>query len=111
MSPTEPLKIWGEDRKPLKNKPRKIDAVIREFVREMGMEEIYQIGIIEGVLEDIFDKRMMEIIEIESFAYGVLTINVALGSWRSEMFFRREKLKDEINGKLGKILIKEVKIR
>lgn len=95
----------------MRSKPRKIDAVIKEFVREMGMEDIYQTGVIEGVIEEIFDKRMMEIIEIESFAYSILTIKVSVASWRSEMFFRREKLKDEINGKLGKILIKEVKIR
>ncbi len=93
------------------NNEKSIQSVIDSLVKDLGWQDDLDRENIRNVWEEVAGKTISTKASVNEFKNGILEIITESPTWRSELFIRRGNLKDSINEKLGKNLVREVIVK
>jgi predicted nucleic acid-binding Zn ribbon protein len=86
----------------------KISDVMSLLVKELGLtkpvEEFNAVQIWSGVVGE----HIAKVSEVEKILHGVLYVKVKNSAWRSELNFKKTDIRQQLNGKIGKELVKDI---
>ena len=86
-----------------------INGAIKGFIKKAGLEKpILQQGAL-GIWEGVVGKRIAENTEPVSVEHGVLIVKTKTAVWRQELQFQKDKIKKNLNNKLTKNIIKDIR--
>lgn len=97
---------------PLKHKAVPLSELLKGFTRTRGIDESIKKASIPQVWASVVgpsagkackDVRMLE--------NGVLRVTVESSVWRNEIFLRRDDLRQKMNEKLGRTMVKGIELR
>ena len=83
---------------------------IDAYLREIGMRERVRV---EGVIAEwgrIMGMAIAEPTERVWYKEGVLYVKISSPVWKNELSLAKGKIRDMVNGELGEVIVKEVRI-
>jgi len=97
----------------IKKRDKKIEEVLGVFLR--GNDRV-NIGIWSLKIEEVYQKLMGDFVakyteKIKLNKDGVLYIHINSSPLKSELFLKREQLKENLNHEMGSEVIKEIRLK
>ena len=86
-----------------------IKEALNKFFEDKNYEEKIKLGYLHEYWEDIVGKEITKATEIIKVKKDILYIKTSNPAWRTELSFRKEKIKEELLEKDNNIKIKDIK--
>jgi predicted nucleic acid-binding Zn ribbon protein len=92
----------------LSHNPKRVDSLIEEVLRRLGLENEYYESIIREKWTEIAGTTCARACKSLSFYNGRLIIEVENSTWRTELRLRKDTIKAQLNKIIGKNIIFEL---
>ena len=92
----------------LSGEPKSIKEILNEFAKSHGLEDKLQQAKIPEVWNKVVDNKISNISKIIKFAQGTLIVSINSPTWRYELNLRKQRLRSDLNKKLGEEIVKEI---
>ncbi|MDQ1267327.1 MAG: hypothetical protein QG635_2481 [Bacteroidota bacterium] len=93
------------------NKPQSLSGALEDVIRTLGLEDDVLEERIKQAWTDIVGEKISEIAKVKKFEKGKLIITTESSTWRAELTLRRDKLREDINKKIGKLGVTDIIVR
>ncbi|MCS6965948.1 MAG: DUF721 domain-containing protein [Candidatus Kapabacteria bacterium] len=95
----------------METEPRQLGELIRQFLREQGMEELLWSARLPQIWANVVGNPAARVSHIRSFTQGELVVEVTVPAWRVELRLRAEELRRRLNEQLGAEYVRKLVIR
>ena len=86
-----------------------LKKVIKEAVRETGIDKALKQESAVFLWKDIVGKTVSAVTEAKKVENGVLLIKTQSPTWRQELYIQKKEILNKINKKIGSSAIKEIR--
>ena len=93
------------------NAPVSIGGALQEALQAQGLGFLLHEDKLRRRWSEVMGDRAAGMTELDSFKDFVLSIRVADASWRNELHFQRDAIRNKANEVLGTALVKDVRLR
>ncbi|MFZ1979128.1 MAG: DUF721 domain-containing protein [Bacteroidota bacterium] len=90
---------------------KSIDAVLRELIASLGIEEKLQEYDAVNRWNEIMGEQIAKSSNAVSIKQGILHVHVQSGPWRNELTIRKKEIIDKINASIGSDIVKDIKFQ
>lgn len=92
-------------------KIKKINAVIKEVIKEYGLEEKLKDTSVLNLWAEIVGERIAKISKATRIKNGKLTVSVDNPTWRNELIFLKQEIINKINNRFKEEIVKDIIFR
>jgi len=91
--------------------PVSISRALDNFSRTMGIDRpLAEYGILTGWAE-LVGEQIAKVSAAQRIENGVLIVAVSSAPWRAELTMRRNEIKEKINARAGKNIVRDIRFR
>jgi len=94
-----------------KRGPISAGAALQDLVRQLGIGRTLAEYDVLTSWERLVGEQIAKVTSPERFENGVLFIAVVSAPWRAELSLRRLEIKEKINARAGKNIVKDIRFR
>ena len=94
-----------------KGEPKHLKDILNRLIKEYGWEEEQVFEQISSFWGDLVGEQASANAAVYKFEKGKLFIRAMSSTWRTELMLRQGSIRDDINQRLGKELVKELVFR
>ena len=87
----------------------KLNQSIKTLLNNHGLEKGVQQNTAVVVWDDVVGEKVSQNTKPISVEHGVITVSVSNPTWRQELLFKQQDIIKQLNNKLGKNTIKEIR--
>ncbi|MBO69513.1 MAG: hypothetical protein CMG36_01485 [Candidatus Marinimicrobia bacterium] len=87
----------------------KLNQSIKTLLNNHGLEKGVQQNTAVVVWDTVVGERVSQNTKPISVEHGVITVSVSNPTWRQELLFKQQDIIKQLNNKLGKNTIKEIR--
>ena len=87
----------------------KLNQSIKTLLNNYGLEKGVQQNTAVVVWDTVVGERVSQNTKPISVEHGVITVSVSNPTWRQELLFKQQDIIKQLNNKLGKNTIKEIR--
>jgi len=87
----------------------KLKDALKKSLREIGAEVMVEKATVINIWPKIAGKEISKVTEATHIDRGVLFVKTATPVWRNELMFKKKEIKDKINNKFLKTIIKDIR--
>ena len=87
----------------------KLNTSIKTFLDNYGLEKGVKQNTAIAIWCEVVGDRVSKNTEPVSVEHGVITVSVSNPTWRQELLFKHQDIIQELNNRLGKNTIKEIR--
>ena len=87
----------------------KLNTTIKKFLNNLGLTQSVNQNTAIILWDEIVGEKISKNTEPISVEHGILTVSVSSSTWRQELVFKQQDIINQLNKKLGKNTIKEVR--
>ena len=87
----------------------KLNTTIKKFLNNFGLTQGVNQNTAIILWEEVVGEKISKNTEPISVEHGTLTVSVSNPTWRQELVFKQQDIINQLNKKLGKNTIKEVR--
>lgn len=87
----------------------KLKDALKKSLREAGAEVMVEKATAVNMWPKIVGKEIEKVTEATHVYKGVLFVKTATPVWRNELMFKKKEIKDKINNKFSKTIIKDIR--
>ncbi|MGB2958053.1 MAG: DUF721 domain-containing protein [Bacteroidota bacterium] len=91
--------------------PVSAGAALRDLVRQLGIGRTLAEYDVLTSWESLVGGQIARVTTPQRFENGVLFISVATAPWRAELSLRRLEIKQRINARAGRDIVKDIRFR
>ncbi len=93
------------------NKPQTLKSLFNDLIETKGWSEKMEELKLPEIWQEAVGEQIAQSAKVLKFENGVLTVTTESSTWRSELKLRTPKLVAKMNEKIGKDIIKTIKIK
>ena len=87
----------------------KLNTSIKTFLDNYGLKKGVKQNTAIAIWGEVVGGRVSKNTEPLSVEHGVITVSVSNSTWRQELLFKHQDIIQELNNRLGKNTIKEIR--
>jgi len=87
----------------------KLNTSIKTFLDNYGLKKGVKQNTAIAIWDEVVGERVSKNTEPVSVEHGVITVSVSNPTWRQELLFKHQDIIQELNNRLGKNTIKEIR--
>jgi|TARA_B100000959_G_scaffold283201_1_gene351509 predicted nucleic acid-binding Zn ribbon protein len=87
----------------------KLNTTIKKFLNNFGLTQSVNQNTAIILWDEVVGEKISKNTEPISVEHGTLTVSVSNPTWRQELVFKQQDIINQLNKKLGKNTIKEVR--
>lgn len=87
----------------------KLNTSIKTFLDNYGLKKGVKQNTAIAIWGEVVGDRVSKNTEPLSVEHGVITVSVSNPTWRQELLFKHQDIIQELNNRLGKNTIKEIR--
>ena len=87
----------------------KLNQSIKTLLNNHGLEKGVQQNTAVVVWDTVVGEKVSQNTKPISVEHGVITVSVSNPTWRQELLFKQQEIIKQLNNKLGKNTIKEIR--
>ena len=87
----------------------KLNTTIKKFLNNFGLTQSVNQNTAIILWDEVVGEKISKNTEPISVEHGTLTVSVSNPAWRQELVFKQQDIINQLNKKLGKNTIKEVR--
>ena len=87
----------------------KLNTTIKKFLNNFGLTQSVNQNTAIVLWDEVVGEKISKNTEPISVEHGTLTVSVSNPTWRQELVFKQQDIINQLNKKLGKNTIKEVR--
>lgn len=87
-----------------------LEEAIKNLIKNLGIEDQVQVNQVLNVWPTIVGKRIADVSQAKKIEHNVLFVKVLNDSWRNELLFLKKNIIEKLNKKVGKEIIKDIRL-
>jgi predicted nucleic acid-binding Zn ribbon protein len=88
---------------------RKLEATIEEMISSLGIKRRMEGYAVIRVWREVVGKRIAENAQPKEIMKGTLLVSTSSPAWAEELTFLRSRLREQLNARVGKAVVKEIR--
>ena len=92
------------------NKPQSLKTLLSDLIESKGWSDKIDEGRLPDIWDEVVGEHIAKATKVRKFENGVLFVSTDSSTWRSEIKLMAPMLIEKLNEKIGKNLIKELKV-
>lgn len=94
-----------------KRGPVPVGVALQDLVRELGIGRTLAEYDVLTSWERLVGEQIARVTTPQRFENGILFISVATAPWRAELSLRRREIRERVNARIGRNIVKEIRFR
>jgi len=87
-----------------------LDQALKNLIKSLGIEDQIQVNQVLNLWPIVVGKRIADISQAKKIEHNILFVKVLNDSWRNELLFLKKNIIERINKKVGKEIIKDIRL-
>jgi len=87
-----------------------IADALKSLIKSLGIEDQVQKNQILMLWPSVVGKKVAEVSQAKKVEHNILFVKVTHDSWRQELLFLKKNIIDKLNKKVGKEIIKDIRL-
>lgn len=87
-----------------------LEQALKNLIKNLGIEEQVQVNQVLNLWPIVVGKRIADVSEAKKIEHHVLFVKVLNDSWRNELLFLKKNIIERLNKKVGKDIIKDIRL-
>jgi predicted nucleic acid-binding Zn ribbon protein len=93
------------------NKPEPLAKLIDEVIESKGWQDKLDETKVPQIWDEIVGEKLSKVIKVINVENGIIYVKTDSSTWNTEIRLRAEQIIEKVNGKIGKQIINEIKLR